>query len=49
MDKFSNKTDIHRLRCVIKFDSIVNDIQTSRKIEQSIYNYVIKLSKEKLL
>ena len=49
MDKFSNKTDIHRLRCVIKFDSIVNDIQTSRKIEQSIYNYVIKLSKEKTI
>ena len=32
---------------VIKIDSIVNDISLSRNIEQSIYNYIIKLSKEK--
>jgi len=47
--EFSNEVDKRRIQCVIKFDSLVDDIQTSRKIEQSIYNYVITTSKEKTI
>ena len=47
MSTFSNKHDHKRTKMVIKIDSIVNDISLSRNIEQSIYNYIIKLSKEK--
>jgi DNA-directed RNA polymerase subunit M/transcription elongation factor TFIIS len=49
MKQFSNETDSVRIQCVIKFDSIMKNIQLSRKIEQSIYNYIIKLSKEKTI
>tara|TARA_B100001094_G_scaffold322923_2_gene372978 strand:- start:156 stop:686 length:531 start_codon:yes stop_codon:yes gene_type:complete len=47
MSTFSNKHDHKRTKMVIKIDSIVDDISLSRNIEQSIYNYIIKLSKEK--
>ena len=47
MTSFSNKHDTKRVKMVIKFDSIMDDISMSRKIEQSIYNYIIRLSKEK--
>jgi len=47
MSTFSNKHDLKRTKIVIKIDSIVDNISLSRHIEQSIYNYIIKLSKEK--
>jgi len=47
MSTFSNKHDHKRTKMVIKIDSLVNDLSLSRNIEQSIYNYIIKLSKEK--
>jgi len=47
MQVYSNITDERRIRIVIKLDSLVNDISLSRKIEKSIYNYIIRLSKEK--
>ena len=47
MSTFSNKHDLKRTKMVIKIDSIVDNISLSRHIEQSIYNYIIKLSKEK--
>jgi len=47
--EFSNRVDKRRIQCVIKFDSLVNDIQMARNIEQSIYNYVITTSKEKTI
>jgi DNA-directed RNA polymerase subunit M/transcription elongation factor TFIIS len=49
MSQFSNKIDKKRVQYVIKFDSLVDDIQMARKIEQSIYNYVIKTAKEKTI
>ncbi len=47
MEKNSNSNDETRIRMVIFFDKIVDDITLSKKIEQSIYNYIIKISKEK--
>jgi DNA-directed RNA polymerase subunit M/transcription elongation factor TFIIS len=47
MSHFSNKHDLKRTKMVIKIDSIVDTMSISRHIEQSIYNYIIKLSKEK--
>ena len=49
MKQFSNETDSIRIQCVIKFDSLIKRISLSKKIEQSIYNYIIKLSKEKTI
>jgi DNA-directed RNA polymerase subunit M/transcription elongation factor TFIIS len=49
MNTFSNKNDDKRIQCVIKFDSLLNDLQKSRKIEQSIYNYVVKTAKERTI
>ena len=45
--KYSNQNDPKRLKMVDYFNNVVNDIILSRKIEQSIYNYIIDLSKEK--
>ena len=45
--KYSNKNDEYRVKMVIYFDKIINDIIISQKIEQSIYNYCILLAKEK--
>ena len=43
---FSND-DEERIKMVIYFDTIIQDITLSKKVEQSIYNYIIRLSKEK--
>tara|TARA_Y100001958_G_scaffold160112_2_gene166461 strand:+ start:22528 stop:23058 length:531 start_codon:yes stop_codon:yes gene_type:complete len=47
MDTFSNKKDDERKKMVSFMDKIIQDISLTRKIEKSIYNYVIKLSKER--
>ena len=47
MEKNSNSNDETRIRMVIFLDKVVDDITLSKKIEQSIYNYTIKISKEK--
>ena len=47
MDTFSNKKDDERKKMVTFMDKIIQDISLTRKIEKSIYNYVIKLSKER--
>jgi DNA-directed RNA polymerase subunit M/transcription elongation factor TFIIS len=49
MKDFSNVSDKRRIPYVIKLDSLVDDIQMARKIEQSIYNYVIQRAKEKTI
>lgn len=47
MDTFSNKVDEERIKMVTYMDKIIQDIYLTRKIEKSIYNYVIILSKDK--
>jgi DNA-directed RNA polymerase subunit M/transcription elongation factor TFIIS len=47
MSKFSNSTDDKRIKMVGYLNKIVDDEGLSRKVEQSIYNYVIHLSKQK--
>jgi len=47
MNDFSNKNDDQRIKMVAYMDKIIQDIKLSRKIEKSIYNYVINLSKDK--
>ena len=47
MDTFSNKNDDERKKIVSFMDKLIQDISLTRKIEKSIYNYVIKLSKER--
>jgi len=47
MEKFSNTHDKVRIKYVDLLDKVINDIKLSRKIEKSIYNYIIKFSKEK--
>ena len=44
---FSNKSDENRKKMVIYFNKVVDNFTLSRKIEQSIYNYIIQLAKEK--
>ena len=44
---FSNKTDEIRNKSVILFNKFIKNKKISRKIEKSIYNYIIHLSKEK--
>ena len=46
MDTFSNKKDDERKKMVGFMDKVIQDISLTRKIEKSIYNYVIKLSKK---
>ena len=43
---FSND-DEERIKMVIYFDTIIQDITLSKQVEQSIYNYIIEISKEK--
>ena len=45
--KFSNVSDIKRNNIVDYFDKIMKNKKVSQKIEQSIYNYIINISKEK--
>ena len=47
MEKYSNLTDEERSKMVTYFDKVINDLTLSRRIEKSIYNYIIILSKEK--
>ena len=47
MEKYSNTNDQNRSKMVHYFDQLIHDISISRKIEQSVYNYIIKISKEK--
>ena len=44
---FSNKDDTKRNKVVNKLNVIIKDMQISSVLEQSIYNYCIKLSKLK--
>ena len=43
----SNINDTFRNKIVEKFDSLICDKYKSRNVEKSIYNYIIKLSKNK--
>ena len=43
----SNINDTFRNKIVEKFDSLIYDKYKSRNVEKSIYNYIIKLSKNK--
>ena len=47
MEKYSNSTDEERIKIVIYFDKLIKDIILSKKVEQSIYNYIIRMCKEK--
>ena len=47
MEKYSNSTDEERIKMVIYFDKVIQDISLSKKVEKSIYNYIIRISKEK--
>tara|TARA_B110000495_G_scaffold203717_1_gene229022 strand:- start:87 stop:620 length:534 start_codon:yes stop_codon:yes gene_type:complete len=44
---FTNKNDFKRNKMVLYLNKVVCDSKISRKIEQGIYNYIIKVSKEK--
>ena len=43
----SNISDTFRNKIVVKFNTLISDSSKSRNIEKSIYNYIIKLSKNK--
>jgi len=45
--KYSNNSDEIRIKTVIKFNNILNNLKLSKIIEKSIYNYVIDVSKNK--
>ena len=47
MESFSNKIDKKRGKMVLYLDQVVDNEILSRKIEQSIYNYIISISKER--
>ena len=47
LTKYNNFDDELRNKMVKKINNTVNDISITRKIEKSIYNYVIKLCKQK--
>ena len=44
---YSNSNDQKRIKLVIKFDSLLNNLQLSKIIEKSIYNYCINIAKQK--
>ena len=45
--KYSNRDDTKRNMMVKYLNKAIDDIKVSRKVEKGIYNYVIKVSKEK--
>jgi len=45
--KFSNNSDENRIKMVIKFETILDNLKLSKIIEKSIYNYVIEVSKKR--
>ena len=47
MEKYSNNNDKIRDKYVLHLNKVVGDEGLSRKIEKSVYNYIIKFSKEK--
>ena len=47
MEKYSNTNDEERIKMVIYFDKIIDNVTLSKKVEQSIYNYIIRICKEK--
>ena len=47
MENYSNSKDEERIKIVIYFDKLIKDIILSKKVEQSIYNYIIRMCKEK--
>ena len=47
MSKFSNSLDDKRIKMVEYLNVVVVNEILSKKIEQSVYNYVIQISKEK--
>ena len=47
MENYSNSKDEERIKIVIYFDKLIQDIILSKKVEQSIYNYIIRMCKEK--
>ena len=46
--KYSNRDDNKRNMMVKYLNKAIDDIKMSRKVEKGIYNYVIKVSKEKI-
>ncbi len=46
-NNFSNKNDDIRKKNVLLLNKIINNKKISRKIEKSLYNYSVKLSKER--
>ena len=47
MEKYSSTSDEERNKMVNYLNRVIDDNQLSRKVEKSIYNYVIILSKER--
>ena len=47
MEKYSNSTDEERIKMVIYFDRVIDDITLSKQVEKSIYNYTILFCKAK--
>jgi transcription elongation factor S-II len=45
--EFSNSNDKIRIQYVILLNKIIDDLKITKVIEKSIYNYIIKISKEK--
>ena len=45
--KYSNSSDEIRIKTVIKFNKVLNNLKLSKIIEKSIYNYVIEVAKNK--
>tara|TARA_B110000285_G_C14891203_1_gene498646 strand:- start:101 stop:631 length:531 start_codon:yes stop_codon:yes gene_type:complete len=47
MEKYSNSNDEERKKMVTYIDKVIENRKLSKKVEKSIYNYVIALSKER--
>jgi hypothetical protein len=47
MGKYSNSKDEERKKMVTYIDTVIENHKLSKKVEKSIYNYVITLSKER--
>ena len=43
----SNSSDEYRIKIVIKFDKILNNLKISKNIEKGIYNYTIDTAKSR--
>ena len=47
MNTNSNSSDEYRIKIVIKFDKILNNLKLSKNIEKGIYNYIINIAKNR--